>query len=303
MDARIIPMEEKGHKEEKSFFEDLFNSLGEINPELGDFEEIATLLSLPDEQFNVISELFLDEMQKALNSNTEKLQLLQSFAISGNNSDDLVEAYEQVVKQIDAQLDNISQSKRDFLKRMMGIVINTITNNEGATKKIVKIPIQLCHLDAKIPTYANIGDAGLDIYALDDYTINPGETKLIPTGIKVAIPRGYELQVRPKSGRALKTKLRVANTPGTIDSGYRDEIGVVVENVEAPIKDITYDFDDNGNIIIKSVLHGSPYYIEKGTKFAQLVLNEVPTASFMQVEDIHEIEGDRNGGFGSSGLK
>ena len=303
MDARIIPMEEKGHKEEKSFFEDLFNSLGEINPELGDFEEIATLLSLPDEQFNVISELFLDEMQKALNSNTEKLQLLQSFAISGNNSDDLVEAYEQVIKQIDAQLDNISQSKRDFLKRMMGIVINTITNNEGAVKKIVKIPIQLCHLDAKIPTYANIGDAGLDIYALDDYTINPGETKLIPTGIKVAIPRGYELQVRPKSGRALKTKLRVANTPGTIDSGYRDEIGVIVENVEAPIKDITYDFDDNGNIIIKSVLHGSPYYIEKGTKFAQLVLNEVPTASFMQVEDIHEIEGDRNGGFGSSGLK
>lgn len=303
MDARIIPMEEKGHKEEKSFFEDLFNSLGEINPELGDFEEIATLLSLPDEQFNVISELFLDEMQKALNSNTEKLQLLQSFAISGNNSDDLVEAYEQVIKQIDAQLDNISQSKRDFLKRMMGIVINTITNNEGAAKKIVKIPIQLCHLDAKIPTYANIGDAGLDIYALDDYTINPGETKLIPTGIKVAIPRGYELQVRPKSGRALKTKLRVANTPGTIDSGYRDEIGVIVENVEAPIKDITYDFDDNGNIIIKSVLHGSPYYIEKGTKFAQLVLNEVPTASFMQVEDIREIEGDRNGGFGSSGLK
>ena len=303
MDARIIPMEEKGHKEEKSFFEDLFNSLGEINPELGDFEEIATLLSLPDEQFNVISELFLDEMQKALNSNTEKLQLLQSFAISGNNSDDLVEAYEQVIKQIDAQLDNISQSKRDFLKRMMGIVINTITNNEGAVKKIVKIPIQLCHLDAKIPTYANIGDAGLDIYALDDYTINPGETKLIPTGIKVAIPRGYELQVRPKSGRALKTKLRVANTPGTIDSGYRDEIGVIVENVEAPIKDITYDFDEKGNIIIKSVLHGSPYYIEKGTKFAQLVLNEVPTASFMQVEDIHEIEGDRNGGFGSSGLK
>ena len=134
-------------------------------------------------------------------------------------------------------------------------------------------------------------------------TINPGETKLIPTGIKVAIPRGYELQVRPKSGRALKTKLRVANTPGTIDCGYRDEVGVIIENIDSPIKDITYDFDEKGNIIIKSILHGSPYYIEKGTKFAQLVLNEVPTASFMQVEDIHEIEGDRNGGFGSSGLK
>ena len=301
MDARIVPLEEE--KKEKSFFEDLFNSLGDIDPQLGDFNEIAALLSLPDEQFKVISELFLDEMQKALNSNTEKLQLLTNMAASGTNSDELIAAYEKIIEEIDNQLENVSQEKKDFLKRMMGLIINAVSNGEGAAKKLVKIPIQLCHPEAKIPTYANIGDAGLDLYALDDYTINPGETKLIPTGIKVAIPRGYELQVRPKSGRALKTKLRVANTPGTIDCGYRDEIGVIIENVEAPIKDITYDFDDDGNIIIKSILHGSPYYIEKGTKFAQLILNEVPTASFMQVEDIHEIEGDRNGGFGSSGLK
>ena len=301
MDARIIPLEEE--KQEKSFFEDLFNSLEQIDPELGDFNEIAALLSLPDEQFSIISEIFLDEMQKALNSNTEKLQLLTNMMSRGTDSEELIKAYEQVIEEIDVQMENVSEKKRDFLKRMMGLIINSISEGEGAAKKIVKIPIQLCHPDAKIPTYANIGDAGLDVYALDDYTINPGETKLIPTGIKVAIPRGYELQVRPKSGRALKTKLRVANTPGTIDCGYRDEIGVIIENVEAPIKDITYDFDENGNIIIKSILHGSPYYIEKGTKFAQLVLNETPTASFVEVQDIHEIEGDRNGGFGSSGLK
>lgn len=301
MDARIVPLEEE--KKEKSFFEDLFNSLEEIDPQLGDFEEIATLLSLPDEQFKAISEIFLDEMQKAMNSNSDKIRLLQNLSDAGNSSEDLIAAYEQVIEEIDKQLENISQVKRDFLKRMMGIIINTISDSEGAAKKMVKIPIQLCHPEAKIPTYANIGDAGLDLYALDDYTINPGETKLIPTGIKVAIPRGYELQVRPKSGRALKTKLRVANTPGTIDAGYRDEIGVIIENVDAPIKDITYGFDDGGNIIIKSILHGSPFYIEKGTKFAQLVLNEVPTASFVEVTDIHEIEGDRNGGFGSSGLK
>lgn len=301
MDARIIPMEEKEHT--TSFFEELFDNLGDIDSNLGDFEEIVTLLSLPDEQFNVISELFLDELQKALNSNTGKLQLLQGLSGVGNDVDDLIAAYEGVIEQIEVQLKDVSQPKKDFLKRMMAIIINTVSSGEGAAKKLVKIPIQLCHTDAKIPTYANIGDAGLDIYALDDYTINPGETKLIPTGIKVAIPRGYELQVRPKSGRALKTKLRVANTPGTIDCGYRDEIGVIIENVDAPIKDITYDFDDNGNIIIKSILHGSPYYIEKGTKFAQLVLNKVPTASFVQVEDIREIEGDRNGGFGSSGLR
>lgn len=300
MDARIIPMDKK---EQKPFFEELFNSLGEINPELGDFEEIAVLLSLPEEQFNVISEFFLEELQKGLNSNNNKIQLLQNMSLNGSTSEDLIQVYEEVIKQIDTQLTNISQNKRDFLKRMMGIIINAITSGEGAAKKIIKIPIQLCHPDAKIPTYANIGDAGLDIYALDDYTINPGETLLVPTGIKVAIPKGYELQVRPKSGRALKTKLRVANTPGTIDSGYRDEVGIIIENIEAPIKDITYDFDEKGNIIINSILHGSPFYIEKGTKFAQLILNEVPTASFIQVENIHEIEGDRNGGFGSSGLK
>lgn len=301
MDARIIPMEEKEHT--TSFFEELFDNLGDIDSNLGDFEEIVTLLSLPDEQFNVISELFLDELQKALNSSTGKLQLLQGVSGVGNDVDDLIAAYEAVIEQIEVQLKDVSQPKKDFLKRMMAIIINTVSSGEGAVKKLIKIPIQLCHPEAKIPTYANIGDAGLDIYALDDYTINPGETKLIPTGIKVAIPRGYELQVRPKSGRALKTKLRVANTPGTIDCGYRDEVGVIIENVDAPIKDITYDFDEKGNIIIKSILHGSPFYIEKGTKFAQLVLNEVPTASFMQVEDIREIEGDRNGGFGSSGLK
>ena len=301
MDARIIPMEEKEHT--TSFFEELFDNLGDIDSNLGDFEEIVTLLSLPDEQFNVISELFLDELQKALNSNTGKLQLLQGLSGVGNDVDDLIAAYEGVIEQIEVQLKDVSQPKRDFLKRMMAIIINTVSSGEGAAKKLVKIPIQLCHVDAKIPTYANIGDAGLDVYALDDYTINPGETKLIPTGIKVAIPRGYELQVRPKSGRALKTKLRVANTPGTIDCGYRDEVGIIIENIDAPIKDIAYDFDEKGNIVIKSILHGSPYYIEKGTKFAQLVLNETPTASFVEVQDIHEIEGDRNGGFGSSGLK
>ena len=64
----------------------------------------------------------------------------------------------------------------------------------------------MCHPDAKLPEYANITDSGMDLFALEDYEINPGETLLIPTGIKVALPPGYELQVRPKSGRCLKIK-------------------------------------------------------------------------------------------------
>ena len=143
----------------------------------------------------------------------------------------------------------------------------------------------------------------MDVYALDDYTIAPGETKLIPTGIKFALPPGYEIQVRPKSGRALKTKLRIANTPGTVDAGYRDEIKVIVENIEPPIKDIEYDFDDNGTPIIKSILHGAAHTIGKGEKFCQLVLMEVPKAALYRVEQVGEIGENRGGGFGSTGLK
>lgn len=81
----------------------------------------------------------------------------------------------------------------------------------GIAKKFVRIPIEYCHPEAKMPAYANPTDAGMDVYALEDITIAPGETKIIPTGIKVAIPAGYEIQVRGKSGRCVKTKLRVAN--------------------------------------------------------------------------------------------
>jgi dUTP pyrophosphatase len=151
-----------------------------------------------------------------------------------------------------------------------------------------------------MPEYAHLTDSGMDVFALEDITIAPGETKLVPTGIKVAIPAGYELQVRPKSGRCLKTKLRVANTPGTIDAGYRDEIGVIIDNIEPFIK--YADIDENGRLY--NVEFGSSYTIGKGEKFAQLVLCEVPKAIFYQVEHVSDITNDgRSGGFGSTGVK
>ena len=193
------------------------------------------------------------------------------------------------------------EARAKFMATLFEVVIKSFAEYALRTS-VIYIPIEICHEDAKVPTYANETDAGLDVYALEDITINPGETMLIPTGIKVAIPEGYEIQVRPKSGRALKTKLRVANTPGTIDTGYRDEVKVIIENVESPIKDIAYHFE-NGKVIIDSILHGMPFTIGKGEKFAQLVLNKIEKANFYKVEDINLFEGDRGGGFGSSGLK
>lgn len=265
------------------------------------FKELAIVLSMNEENFKVISEIILQEMEKELNKPEIRLQVIQELTV-GASKEQILQIYKEAIETTD-NYEDLSQQKRDFLKRVFILIANVVEEDFGESKDIVNIPIELCNSEAKLPTYANAGDAGLDVYALEDYTILPGETKLIPTGIKVAIPYGYELQVRPKSGRALKTKLRVANTPGTIDSGYRDEVGVIIENIEAPIKEIKYDFDEKGNIIIKSILHGQPYYINKGEKFAQLVLAKVSTANFIQVENIGQIEGNRGGGFGSTGLK
>lgn len=291
-------------EEQKNLFEEIAKEIEQVNPALGGFEELGAVLALPDDQFAILSPIFLDELEKSFNNISDKLILVQTLNAAGVKVEDVQESYLSIAKEIDGQLGaSISRPKRDFLKKMMAITYNAIADTEGIAKKVIQIPIELCHPDAKIPTYANLGDAGLDIYATEDITVHPGETKLVMTGLKMAIPYGYEMQVRPKSGRALKTKFRIANTPGCIDSGFRGEVGVIIDNIEPPIKDIEYEFDENGEIHIKSIHHGSDFTIGKGEKFAQLVLNEVPKVSFYQVETISDIGGDRGGGFGSSGVK
>lgn len=265
---------------------------------------LANLLALEEEHFIILKDVFLNDFKKSINNPNDKISLVQSLNASGNTAEDLIESFSTLIESIE-QLPNLSRHKRDFLKELFGTITNAINETEGIAKRYVQIPIELCHENAKIPQYANVSDSGMDVYALDDYIINPGETKLIPTGIKLAIPPGYEIQVRPKSGRALKTKLRIANTPGTIDAGYRDEIGVIVENIEAPIKNINYHYDDSTfptKLVLDSIEHGSCHVIGKGEKFCQLVLCEVPKASLYRVESVGEIGEDRGGGFGSTGL-
>ena len=306
---------ENSENKEVNPIDSAIHALAEVDPGLfgeGGIESIAAMLSLPEEQFQVLRPIVEQELEKSLNNVGDKLILTQALNANGSKAEDLVEAFELIAEQIDTQMAaEMSKQKRDFLKHLMANICNAISDTEGIAKKIVRIPIELCHPDAKIPTYANSTDAGMDVYALEDITIHPGETVLVKTGLKVAIPVGYEIQVRPKSGRALKTKMRVANSPGTIDSGYRDEIGIIIDNIEPPIKDITYDFIEHPEnpmvaptIKITSILHGSDMFITKGEKFAQLVLSEKPKAAFYEVDSVSKIENDgRKGGFGSTGLK
>ena len=246
----------------------------------------------------------LDSLERSFNTPEVRLNFARALNSMELNLEDLEDFLNGMTMALqDSALHNLSKTKIDFLTSIIGILHNAFTASEGISKRIVKIPIEKCDDRAKAPTYANTTDSGMDVYALEDITIAPGETKLIPIGIKVALPRGYELQVRPKSGRSLKSKLRIANTPGTIDAGYRDEIGIIVENIEPVISDISYEYDDEGNLKITSIDFGSSHTIGAGEKFAQLVLAEVPKASWLQVDSVAEIGEDRGGGFGSTGLK
>lgn len=165
-------------------------------------------------------------------------------------------------------------------------------------RKIINVSIEKCHKDAIIPRYSNDGDSGMDVYTIEEIEIFPGSTKLAKIGLKFAIPEGYEIQVRPRSGLSLKTKLRINNSPGTIDSGYRDEVGVIISNVSKDIVDNYNTYDINN---VKNNEEGI-YVIPKGTKIAQLVLQEVPMMNLEVVDSVENIGRNREGGFGSTGL-
>lgn len=268
-------------------------------------EAFAEILLLPDDLFKPMSEAMLVEIEKQFRNTNFRFEIQKSFQDSGIDIENLEQIKEQLTKELDELRktnDVFPQDRIDFIERMCFLVYNSLEENTDG-RKIIYIPFEKCDESAKTPTYANEKDAGADVYSIEEYDIMPGETVLVKTGIKVAIPDGYELQVRPKSGISLKTKLRVGNTPGTIDAGYRDEIGIIVENIEPPIKDITYRFNEDGEPVIESILHGRPFHIDKGQKIAQLVLCENPKATYKEVANVLSIEGDtRNGGFGSTSL-
>ena len=146
----------------------------------------------------------------------------------------------------------------------------------------MEIKIKRLHENAIIPKYATIGSAGFDFHSVDDIIIYPGETALVKTGLSFEIPINYELQVRPRSGMSLKTKLRVSNSPGTVDSDYRGEICIIMDNID-----------------IKSD-HRIPYEIKKGDRIAQGIICPIIQVVFEEVNELNKTE--RNtGAFGSTG--
>ncbi len=186
-----------------------------------------------------------------------------------------------------------------------------------------------------IPEAASAGSAGFDLRSRQSLIIEPGETVLIPTGVRLAMPAGIEAQIRPRSGLSLRSSLRIPNSPGTIDSDFRDEICIIAENTNSlffdgsilvrnpelistlheeskPIQFSEYFRKKTGKYLPFGVSDHTIYldkkghpigsiYIEAGERMAQLVFAEVIHPEFKLVNKVSEIGQNRGGGFGSSG--
>jgi len=131
--------------------------------------------------------------------------------------------------------------------------------------------------DGLLPKQAKKGDAAFDLHSVVDYELRSGESYGVPTGLALEIPHGYEGQIRPRSGLALKNGITITNSPGTIDSGYRGEVRIIVHN-----------------------LGRESFTISKGMRIAQIAIRPVPEVEFVEVDELEE--SDRGeGGFGSTG--
>lgn len=142
----------------------------------------------------------------------------------------------------------------------------------------MRIHVNLLHPDAILPRYAHgpEEDAGMDLHAVEDVLLEPGVPALVPTGLAIELPAGYEAQIRPRSGLALRHAITLPNAPATIDPGYRGEIRVILLN-----------------------LGRAPYLVRKGDRIAQMVIARYEAIEWVEAELSHSRRGA--GGFGSSG--
>jgi dUTP pyrophosphatase len=173
----------------------------------------------------------------------------------------------------------------------------------------MNIKIKRLTKDVPLPIYATEQAAGFDLIAAEDVIIPPESTELVKTGLAIELPPGYELQIRPRSGITLKTKLRVQL--GTIDADYRGEIGVIVNNINRayladgwgpPLEGTAYYSDGTEVIQLgdKKLIHGT-YIIRKGDRIAQGIIAPIVQANFIEVEELSETRRG-NGGFGHTGI-
>ena len=191
---------------------------------------------------------------------------------------EIMEQFERIKKEAGIEPDDESEKE---IEDMLGFSLNEYEVDINRKLKTRNIQVKKIHLDAYNPTYNYESDSGFDLYSVEEVILEPFGRALVPTGLAFGIPEEYEIQVRPKSGLALKQGLTVLNTPGTIDAGYDGEIKVIIFNTT------------NKQVII-----------DKGMKIGQAVLCPVVCGKYVEFELVENIEKRERGdnGFGSTGL-
>lgn len=285
-----------------AIFDEIFNVVDEDG--VDGIKAFATVLVLPDEQFEAVKPIFMSSIEQTFNNPNTVISLVQMMNQEGLKIEDFTDNIDNIVaaiSELTVEDVELSESKKDLIKFLFTTFINAIEQTNAVAHRIINIPIELCRDGAKLPAYATNGSAAMDIYSPEEYTIGPGESIMIPTGLKVNIPIGYALLIQPRSGMSRKTKLRICNTPGLIDSDYHEEIGVLIENIDPPIRQCGIDMIDG--VLMNGNLYGSSFTIGKGERFAQMRLVEVPMVNWLPVSSLGSFENDHGAGFGGTGSK
>lgn len=240
-------------------------------------EQFFAILDLPDEQFKTITKEFNKQVDEVLNTTETRSSILaQLKTIPALNNKQEEEGLNQAIESIKSNSE-LSDIKKEFLVNFLEKIKVVMIEIIDSMREKIEVQIQKIHENAVLPQYANSSDAGADIFAIEDTTIKPHTTVIIPTGLKVAIPAGYMIQIYSRSGLAAKSPLRIANSVGIIDHLYHKEIGVIIENTS-----------------------NLSYTIKKGDKIAQMLIAPTPMISWKEVNDI---EDTGRGGFGSTDSK
>jgi len=244
-------------------------------------EEIKNILqsiqALPDESVELILPQIESQFKELVKEedlvNKTKTEFLeQGYTVADIKA--IKESYDNIAEDYFKLVSPVSPKGR-YISALIGVYKDFLDKilTEGFSRT-VNIKVEKLVEHAILPTYAHFGDAGADLYASESVQIAPNETKIIPTGLKVEIPDGYEMQVRPRSGMSVKTNTKVVF--GTVDSGYRGEVGIMLTN---------YGQEN--------------YIVNAGDKIAQAIIAPTYHGNFLIVDSLSETERGE-GGFGST---
>ena len=264
---------------EKKVLDSFKEVLSKGNSSSQDIDQFIQIMELPDEDFNKIYPIMRERIEAIYNNPAYEKEVLDNLKQEmmrdpSFNIDEQAAAAREFIDTIKDE--EMGENKKNFLTLVLENAVFKFVEVYNNPREKISVKIEKIDPNAKIPAYAHPLDAGADICALEDTTINAGVTKAVRTGLKFAIPKGYEITVRPRSGLSLKTGLRVANTPGTIDSSFRGEIKVIITNTST-----------------------EDYTIKAGDKIAQLII--APTPMIIWEETTISDETDRGeNGFGST---